>query len=420
MKGRRRPEAAALTLVFVLAGTFALRSAGARARPSASSAPPARDDAAPALDALRREIAGPHPPPLPEQSRRLAGIGKRYLEAGDEARAIELLSEALADDPDDSAAAAALTLAYVRHGDLEFAEFYLEEAIQTSRMHPGDANVFRELGELYAERNRTSEALRAWEEALRLGGDDPSIRARMAKLRRDWAYGHGQQYLEGSDFEVFYDPGVSVDAVESTLRFLDGRRTDLAGFFDGPLATLPVVILYQGRRYFTWMDTPDWVGGVYDGRIHVPVPPDGAEAESYRGLLSHELAHAFITEISRGRAPGWLQEGVAQYVEGKRISAEEAAKSLAVIPFESVSALSSSFTQRTDRDRARAAYRLALFCVEELVRARGPAAVSCILRDLGDGAPVEAAIRAETGTPLAALESGWRTALRGAVPRGRR
>jgi len=379
----------------------------------------ASSDPAADLAELRREISSARPPSLAEQSRRLTDVAGRYLAAGEGARAIELLSEAVADDPENGAAAADLTLAYVRRGDLEFAEFYLDAAIRTSHADPADARVFLELGTLYAERNRTSEALRAWEEALRLGGDDPAIRARMAKLRRDWAYGHGQQYLEGNGFEVFYDPGVPVDAVESTLSFLDERRADLTGFFGGPLAASPVVIVYQGRRYFSWMDTPDWVGGVYDGRIHVPLPPDGPKSESYRGLLSHELAHAFITEISRGRAPGWLQEGVAQYVEGRRISVEEASKSLAVIPLDSLAELSSSFSQRNDRERARAGYRLALFCVEELVQAHGSAAASCLLRDLGEGMPFESAIRAETGRSVADLESEWREALRRAVPRRR-
>ncbi|HET9793058.1 MAG TPA: tetratricopeptide repeat protein [Thermoanaerobaculia bacterium] len=405
-RGRARRGPAAVCALLV-----ALAASMAEGRPAAPA------DPAPALAELRREIESAHPPSLAEQSRRLTGIGERYLASGDPARAIELLSEAVADDPDNGAAAAELTLAYVRHGDLEFAEFYLDAAIRTSHADPADARVFLELGELYAERNRTSEALRAWEEALRLGGDDPSIRARMGKLRRDWAYGHGQQYFEGSAFEAFYDPGVPVDAVESTLHFLDERRTELAGFFESPLAASPVVILYQGRRYFSWMDTPDWVGGVYDGRIHVPLPPDGPEAESYRGLLSHELAHAFISEISRGRAPGWLQEGVAQYVEGRRISAAEAAKTLAVIPLDSLAELSSSFSQRTDRDRARAAYRLALYCVQELIREHGAGAASCVLRDLGAGMPLETAVRAETGRALSDLEAEWRATLRRSAPR---
>ena len=385
----------------------------ALARPAAR--PPASDPSG-ELAELRREIVGPRPPSPEEQSRRLTEIGTKYLTAGEEGRAIELLSEAAADDPANGDAVAELTLAYVRHGDLEFAEFYLDAAIRSNRTSPESARTFRELGALYAERNRTSEALRAWEEALRLGGNDPELRARMGKLRRDWAYGHGQQYLEGNDFEVFYDPDVPLAAVESTLEFLDARRSELAAFFGQPLAASPVVILYQGRRYFAWMDTPDWVGGIFDGRIHVPLPPDGAESESYRALLSHELAHAFITEMTRGLAPGWLQEGVAQYVEGRRISAEEAGRALAVIPLDSVADLSTAFSQRIDRERARAAYRLALFCVQDLVSVHGSAAASCLLRDLASGMPVESAVRVETGTDLASLERRWRDAMRAAAP----
>jgi hypothetical protein len=34
--------------------------------------------------------------------------------------------------------------------------------------------------------------------------------------------------------------------------------------------------------------------------------------------LKHELAHSFIHQKTGGRAPVWLHEGVAQYLEGQR------------------------------------------------------------------------------------------------------
>jgi hypothetical protein len=84
-----------------------------------------------------------------------------------------------------------------------------------------------------------------------------------------------------------------------------------------------------------------------------------------------------------------------------------------------VADFSSSFSQRNDRERARAAYRLALFCVQQLVRDHGAGAASCLLRDLGGGTPVEAAVRAETGLALPELEAQWRSTLRRALPRRR-
>ena len=37
-------------------------------------------------------------------------------------------------------------------------------------------------------------------------------------------------------------------------------------------------------------------------------------------VLKHELTHSFVGQKSHGRAPTWLQEGVAQWMEGRRSS----------------------------------------------------------------------------------------------------
>ena len=35
-------------------------------------------------------------------------------------------------------------------------------------------------------------------------------------------------------------------------------------------------------------------------------------------VLKHELTHSFVGQKTDGRCPVWLQEGIAQYMEGKR------------------------------------------------------------------------------------------------------
>ena len=35
-------------------------------------------------------------------------------------------------------------------------------------------------------------------------------------------------------------------------------------------------------------------------------------------VLKHELTHSFIQQKTHGRAPTWIQEGIAQWMEGKR------------------------------------------------------------------------------------------------------
>ena len=35
-------------------------------------------------------------------------------------------------------------------------------------------------------------------------------------------------------------------------------------------------------------------------------------------VLKHELTHSFVGQKTDGHCPVWLQEGIAQYMEGKR------------------------------------------------------------------------------------------------------
>ncbi len=374
-----------------------------------------RGDPARELSHLRAEEAASKPPSADLVSRRLARIGVEYLSRGDAAQAIELLSEAVALDEQNGLALAELTLAYLRNGDVEFAEFYLRQARQIATRSHSDPQIYAALGYVYEAQGRIDDAILAWEEAVRIGGAEPALERRLERARREWALSHGQSFLEGASSGAFYDPAIPPEVVEETLRYLDGQRLELTRFFGAGIGRMPVVVLYQGKGYFALSDSPEWVGAVYDGRIHVPVPPDALVSEGYHALLTHELAHAFITELSRARAPDWLQEGIAEYVEGRRISAAEASRSLAVSPFHSMAELSPAFSQRSDWEQARAAYRLALFGVQELIGDHGSETAACLVRGLAAGRAIEDILPAETGSELADLEKEWRRKLRDAA-----
>ena len=79
------------------------------------------------------------------------------------------------------------------------------------------------------------------------------------------------------------------------------------------------IVLYEGVQFHDVTRVHGWVTGLYDGKIRLPLGsglPSGAALEQ---LVVHEYAHAAIHELSRGRTPRWLQEGLAQYLEGVRV-----------------------------------------------------------------------------------------------------
>ena len=78
------------------------------------------------------------------------------------------------------------------------------------------------------------------------------------------------------------------------------------------------VVLYTQQSFADITRAPGWVGALNDGRIRVPVQGlTGVDSELSR-VLRHELTHSFIQQKTHGHAPTWIQEGVAQWMEGKR------------------------------------------------------------------------------------------------------
>ncbi len=55
--------------------------------------------------------------------------------------------------------------------------------------------------------------------------------------------------------------------------------------------------------------------GLFDGRIRLPLADIWSLHPFVVAILSHELAHAMISQHTRDRAPHWLHEGIAERVE---------------------------------------------------------------------------------------------------------
>jgi tetratricopeptide (TPR) repeat protein len=375
------------------------------------AAPPSDPAAALARDlaALRRNSAAVAPET--DAARALAAelgrIGKGYLDLGETGRAVELLEEAYGWDEENGLVLAALTLAYVRQENFSFARFYLELAERRAPRAPPD--VYASLGEIYEALNRLDDAVLAWEQFERLAGGDPRILRRLARARAELSLTRGQRVLQSPDFSIFSDEGIALDDVERVAsRLAESYRAQSAFFgrrFDAP----QVVVLYGGREYFSLVSIPDWVGGVFDGKIRVSMDPGQGVTPALEGVLSHELAHALVRSVSSDRAPGWLHEGIAQWLEGKRISARELheAFSSGRKPA-SLSEMDGSLGRRSDRATARALYAEALGLVEYLIQTHGSGAVVCVLRDLADGRTVAEALRAQAGATPEELVAAWR------------
>lgn len=219
-------------------------------------------------------------------------------------------------------------IAALEDGRFDEAIEWLEEAA-TAR--PDVPTFGANLGEAYLRRARAGEggpaaAVEDFEAALEWI-DDPDRRALIEKLLER----HRRIRDEERDF-----------VVEPTLHFTfryDGSREGLSDGVDRLKVLLedtyqefgerfdrrPVeagegrieVILYDAAGFDKVTGLGDWAGGVFDGKIRVPVEDLRTELRFARvkGVLRHETAHAFTRSIGGAAVPSWLNEGVAQWLE---------------------------------------------------------------------------------------------------------
>jgi tetratricopeptide (TPR) repeat protein len=333
-------------------------------------------------------------------------IGSQLLAEGATGPALELLGEAYGLDEGNGRILAELTLASLRAEDLDAARFYLERA--GGGAEGALPETYRELAEEYVRLQRLDEAVLAWSEAARLSGQDPATLARLSRVRDELAVSRGQRTFSTEHFELFADPDVSDAALRAAA---DGLERAYAGMTSA-LRTDPsrrqVVVLYSGRAYFSLVSVPDWVGGVFDGKIRVSVEPGGGDESASSAVLAHELAHAVLRQAAGDRAPGWLHEGYAQWSSGRRLPLVELPAVLAGGAAPSAEALEARLRGPLDRRAARSVYAQTLSLVEYLVQTRGEGALACLVASLEAGASIEEALRQETGWTQEELFASWK------------
>jgi len=111
-------------------------------------------------------------------------------------------------------------------------------------------------------------------------------------------------------------------------------------------------------------------------------------------VLKHELTHSFVQQKTHGRAPTWLQEGLAQWMEGRR-SDLNAVGLLRVYDAKQalpLARLEGSWMQFPG-DKGTYAYAWSLAHVEMILRQNGMGDIEQLLDRIAAGESVESALR---------------------------
>jgi hypothetical protein len=154
------------------------------------------------------------------------------------------------------------------------------------------------------------------------------------------------------------------------------------------------VILYTDQAFADITRAPSWAGAINDGRIRIPVQGLSSVTPELARVLKHELTHSFVGQKTHSRAPTWLQEGLAQYMEGRRsvMSAGALAAAAGQGNAPSLQSLEGSWLSLSQY-QASFAYAWSLAAVESIVQSGGMSDVSRLLGQIATAPNTEEAMR---------------------------
>jgi tetratricopeptide (TPR) repeat protein len=188
---------------------------------------------------------------------------------------------------------------------------------------PDESALHLALARALSQQGRDEEAADVLRRRL-ASRDDAAARMALARLERELQSVAGLARRTSSHFAVRFEGREDTALGSALLQVLEDKYAMLARTLDfEPDREIPVLLLPR-ETFRSRSSAPDWAGAYYsraDGRIRIgtrDLSPGFVPVDLER-TLTHELTHAFIHARTRGAVPDDINEGLAQYLSGKRL-----------------------------------------------------------------------------------------------------
>ena len=329
--------------------------------------------------------------------------GKHEFEQGDVKEARRYYETALRFQSNNSTILNYYAALLVRTGNAAEALTYAE---RSARVAPDSADALTILGFAQFTADRTREAIRSWKKSLAMR-PDAKVEQFLAKAEREATAEAEFSQRESSHFTLRFEGKQTSESLRrELLATLESEYDELVRqLAASPRSSIPVV-LYTERAFFDVTHAPSWTGAVNDGKLRIPISGITSVTPELARVLKHELAHSFIDQISAGRCPQWLHEGIAQLLEPKTTDARghrlaQVFRAQREIPFY---VLEDGF-MRFSKVEAVLAYDESLAAAEYISDTYGLSDLQRILDRIGQGSSTEAALRATIHCSYGELET---------------
>jgi len=345
------------------------------------------------------------PPPVSDPDTQRA----RELLAVDPAEAVRAASEALKRDPNSVPALQVMAQARIALGDAFAGRQNIEKAL---KQDDRDARSWDILGDAMAGLGDRAAAEAHWRKSLLLR-PDPAVQRKVGPAPSPPRSARAPTFPE-AQFRLRYDGGVNEPLGTAVMTALTQAYAEYAARL-GFHPEEPVRVTLQMAAGIGDGRAPEWADGWNDGSIRVPVQGLDRPTPRLLRVLRHELAHSFVTARTGNNCPTWLQEGIAQWLEGGDPARDDGplAPLARAGRIQSLLTLEGPFRGLGEAE-ANLVYAQSLSAVNHILRKNGEAALIRLLLALGDRLPSEEALPVALGQSYPEFQKSWEQALRGA------
>ena len=329
-----------------------------------------------------------------EQIRALLGDGEIAFEKGDYETASGHFFHAMSLEPTLYAARVQYIVCEIRLSQDAAA---LAAVLDGLVLHPDGPELHELLGDLKDRDENMDDALRHWRRAFSIAPNE-RLGQKIEKLDRDLRLRRDYDFARTSHFNLRYDGTVDQSISAEVSQHLEERFWELTNIYNHTPQQPITTLLYPNQAFREVTQAAEWVGGLYDGKIRVPL---GGLKHLHRGakrVLTHELTHAVIHSKSRGRSPRWLHEGLAQYSDGTKLDSGKQSE---------VRERLASLDDAAEWEQGEFSYPLALSLILWLEARRDFSQLVWVLESLGDGQSIDEALQRAYQEDYASLCRLW-------------
>lgn len=202
---------------------------------------------------------------------------------------------------------------FYEKGDLALARQSLDESLKYDRKNPF---AYELLGDIDSMEQKLPAAKSNYEIAFNLS-PRAALKQKIEKLQTEAKVEKNLATYKEEHFLIkYYKDEESDQGFELRELLRDSYRVlsqDFGFYFKTPLT----VVLYDEKDFKSVTSLPHWVGGVYDGKVRMPINRYDFDERDLKAVSTHEMTHAFVAGMSERHAPPWINEGLAQYQENK-------------------------------------------------------------------------------------------------------